>query len=225
MKIRPIITGTTGMVGKGVLLECLESEEVDSVLVVNRKPLGLTHPKLKEVIHGDFFNLDLVKAEMKGYDCCFFCLGVSSAGMKEQEYYRLTHDLTLSFARTFIEQNPGSVFTYVSGAGTDSTEKGRTMWARVKGKTENELLSMPFKAAYMFRPGFIEPMRGIKSSTKLYNALYVVLRPFFPLFRLMPKIATDTIRVGKAMIRVAVGGYDKKHLECQDINNIAKLTL
>ena len=223
--IRPIITGTTGMVGKGVLLECLESKEVDSVLVVNRKPLGLTHPKLKEVIHKDFFNLAPVKAEMKGYDCCFFCLGVSSAGMKEKEYYHLTHDLTLSFARTFIEQNPGSVFTYVSGAGTDSTEKGRTMWARVKGKTENELLSMPFKAAYMFRPGFIEPMKGIQSSTKLYNALYVVLRPFFPLFRSMPKIATDTIRVGKAMIRVAVGGYDKKHLECQDINNIAKSTL
>lgn len=225
MKIKPIITGTTGMVGKGVLLECLESEEVEAVLVVNRKPLGMQHPKLKEIVHADFFDLKAIAGEMKGYDCCFFCLGVSSAGMKEMEYTRLTYDLTLAFATTFIEQNPGSVFCYVSGTGTDSTEKGRVMWARVKGHTENALLAMPFKAAYMFRPGFIEPMKGIKSSTRLYRNMYVVLRPFFPLFRAMPKYATDTIRVGKAMIGVTARGYEKKHLECQDINNIAKQTL
>ncbi len=206
------------MVGKGVLLECLESDEVESVLVVNRKPLGLQHPKLKEIIHMDFFNLSGVKDEMKGYNCCFFCLGVSSAGMKEDEYAHLTYDLTLTFAKAFIEQNPGSVFTYVSGTGTDSSEKGRIMWARVKGRTENAILALGFKGAWMFRPGFIEPMKGIKSSTKLYNTLYIILRPFFPIFRAMPKYATDTSRLGKAMINVVLRGYGKKHLESADIN-------
>ena len=206
------------MVGKGVLLECLESDEVESVLVVNRKSLGMQHPKLKEVIHKDFFNLSDVKAEMKGYNCCFFCLGVSSAGMKEDEYAHLTYDLTLTFAKAFIEQNPGSVFTYVSGTGTDSSEKGRIMWARVKGRTENAILALGFKGAWMFRPGFIEPMKGIKSSTKLYNTLYIILRPFFPIFRAMPKYATDTSRLGKAMINVVLRGYGKKHLESADIN-------
>ncbi len=225
MKIKPIITGTTGMVGKGVLLECLESDEVEAVLVINRKPLGMQHPKLKEIVHTDFFDLSSIAEEMKGYDSCFFCLGVSSAGMPEKKYTRLTYDLTFAFAKTFIEQNPGSVFCYVSGTGTDSTEKGRVMWARVKGRTENALLAMHFKAAYMFRPGFIEPMKGITSSTRLYRNLYIVLRPFFPVFRAMPKFATDTVRVGKAMIGVAVRGYNKKHLECQDINNLAKKTI
>ncbi|MEI8006723.1 MAG: epimerase [Bacteroidota bacterium] len=225
MKIKPIITGTTGMVGKGVLLECLESDEVEAVLVINRKPLGMQHPKLKEIVHADFFDLSSIAAEMKGYDSCFFCLGVSSAGMPEKEYTRLTYDLTLAFAKTFIEQNPGSVFCYVSGTGTDSTEKGRVMWARVKGRTENALLAMPFKAAYMFRPGFIEPMKGIRSGTRLYRNLYIALQPFFPVFRALPKYATDTIHVGKAMIGVAVRGYEKKHLECQDINNLAKQTI
>lgn len=206
------------MVGKGVLLECLESDDVESVLVINRKPLGMQHPKLKEVIHKDFFKLSTVKAEMKGYNCCFFCLGVSSAGMKEDEYKHLTYDLTLTFAKTFIEQNQGSVFTYVSGTGTDSSEKGRIMWARVKGRTENALLALGFKDAYMFRPGFIEPLKGIKSSTKLYNTLYVILRPFFPIFRAMPKYATDTSRLGKAMIKVVLSGYEKKHIESADIN-------
>lgn len=188
MKIKPIITGTTGMVGKGVLLECLDSPEVESVLVVNRKPLGFQHPKMREVIHKDFFDLSAIAGEMIGYDTCFFCLGVTSAGLNEQEYTHLTYDLTLTFAKTFITQNPGPVFCYVSGAGTDSTEKGRVMWARVKGRTENALIAMPFKAAYMFRPGFIEPLKGIKSSTKLYNAMYVILRPLFPLSGLCPSM-------------------------------------
>ena len=222
MKIKPIITGTTGMVGKGVLLECLDSPDVESVLVVNRQSLGFQHPKIKEVVHKDFFDLSAIVEEMKGYDTCFFCLGVTSAGLTEQAYTQLTYDLTLNFAKTFISQNPASVFCYVSGAGTDSTEKGRVMWARVKGRTENALLAMPFKAAYMFRPGFIEPMKGIKSRTKLYNTLYVILRPLFPLFRAMPKYATDTVRVGKAMINVATKGYEKKLLECKDINTITK---
>ena len=223
MKIKPVITGTTGMVGKGVLLECLDSPDVESVLVINRKPLGLQHPKLREVLHQDFFDLSPVAAEMQGYDCCFFCLGVSSAGMKEQEYTRLTYGLTLTFAKTFISQNPGSVFCYVSGTGTDSSEKGSIMWARVKGRTENALLALPFKASYMFRPGFIEPLKGIESATRLYNVMYMILRPFFPIIRAWPKFATDTVRVGKAMIYVALKGYEKKHLECADINIISKL--
>ncbi len=210
------------MVGKGVLLECLDSPDVESVLVINRKSLGLKHPKLKEVLHSDFFDLAPVASEMKGYDSCFFCLGVSSAGMKEEEYTRLTYGLTLTFAKTFISQNPGSVFCYVSGAGTDSSEKGKVMWARVKGRTENALLALPFKAAYMFRPGFIEPLKGIRSATKLYNTLYIILRPLFPIFRALPKYATDTVRVGRAMINVGLAGYEKNHLECTDINIIAK---
>ena len=222
MKIKPIITGTTGMVGKGVLLECLDSPEVESVLVINRKPLELQHPKLKEVIHQDFFDLQPIAGEMKGYDSCFFCLGVSSAGMTEQAYAHLTYDLTLTFAKAFVAQNPGSVFCYVSGAGTDSTEKGRIMWARVKGRTENALLALPFRDAYMFRPGFIEPMKSIKSSTKLYNTMYIILRPLFPIFRAMPRFATNTVSMGQAMINVAIKGYEKKHLECNDINIISK---
>jgi len=221
MKIKAIITGSTGMVGKGVLLECLENEDIESVLVVNRKPLGLQHPKLREIIHKDFFDLSAISGEMQGYDCCFFCLGVSSAGMAEDVYTHLTYDLTLTFAKAFLARNPGSLFTYVSGAGTDSTEKGRSMWARVKGRTENALLALPFRAAYMFRPGFIEPMKGIKSGTRLYNALYIILWPLFPVFRAMPKYATDTIRLGNAMIKVACLGYEKKVLECTDINIIA----
>jgi len=222
MKVRAIITGTTGMVGKGVLLECLEDPEVEAILAVNRNPLGLEHPKLKEIIHKDFFDLTPVATEMKGYNACFFCLGVTSAGLSEEAYTWFTYDLTLGFAKTFITQNPDSVFCYVSGAGTDSTAKGRMMWARVKGRTENALLAMQFKDAYMFRPGFIEPLKGIRSSTRLYNALYVILRPLFPLFRAMPGFATDTVRVGKAMIKVVSKGHEIKHLECKDINNIAK---
>jgi uncharacterized protein YbjT (DUF2867 family) len=210
------------MVGRGVLLECLDSPDVASVLVINRHPVGITHPKLREVIHADFFDLTSIAGELKGYNACFFCLGVTSAGLAEKSYAHLTFDLTISFAKAFAEQNPGSVFCYVSGAGTDSSEKGRVMWARVKGRTENALLAMPFRSAYMFRPGFIEPLKGIKSSTKLYNTLYIILRPLFPFFRSMPKFATDTIRVGKAMINVATGGYQKNLLECIDINLIAK---
>ena len=224
MQIKVIITGTTGMVGKGVLLECLESPEVESVLVINRCPLEIQHPKLKEIIHPDFFDLTPIAPEMQGYDACFFCLGVTSAGLNEPDYARLTYDLTVTFAKTFIAGNPGSVFCYVSGAGTDSSEKGRMMWARVKGRTENALLAMPFKTAFMFRPGFIEPRKGIRSRTRLYNALYIVLWPLFPIFRMMPKFATDTIRVGKAMIGVAINGYVRKILECRDINILGETT-
>lgn len=207
------------MVGKGVLLECLEDDNISEVLLVNRQPIGMQHPKLKELIHKDFYELSPIKERLQGYDACFFCLGVSAIGMTEEQYSRVTYNLTIHFAETVI--NPGMTFIYVSGTGTDSTEQGRSMWARVKGRTENTLLKMPFKAAYMFRPGLILPMKGIKSKTGWYNAAYVVLRPLFPLMRKSASV-TDTIRVGRAMIEVALHGSDKKHLENRDINEVAK---
>lgn len=214
-----IITGTTGMVGKGVLLECLDHPEVEEVLVVNRHTIDMEHPKLKEVIHKNFDDLSEIKAQMQGYNACFFCLGVSAIGLSETEYNSITHDLTIHFAETVI--NDEMVFTYVSGQGTDSTEEGRMMWARVKGKTENDLLKMPFKAAYMFRPGVILPKRGVKSATKWYNALYVVTKPLFPLLAKLSSVTTS-IKVGKAMISVALHGYPKQHLENKEINDAAK---
>ena len=155
MKIKTIITGSTGMVGEGVLHECLQHPDVESVLVINRKPCGIIHDKLKEIILKDFFDLSQIENQLSGYNTCYFCAGVSSVGKKEDEYKRITYDLTMNFAKTLLRLNPEMVFTYVSGVGTDNTEKGRSMWGRVKGKTENDLLKLPFKAAYMFRPGYI----------------------------------------------------------------------
>ena len=222
MKIKAIITGTTGMVGKGVLLECLESAEVESVLIINRRPLGIEHVKLKEIVHGDFHDLSSIKSELEGYNACYFCLGVSSVGMKEESYSRVTYDLTLHMAETLVELNKEMTFCYVSGTRTDSSEKGRSMWARVKGRTENALLALPFKAAYMFRPGYIQPMKGIRSATKLYNTLYVVFKPLYPLFKsLFPKYVTSTVQVGEAMINIVSKGYEKKFLENRDINIVS----
>lgn len=219
MGLKVIITGTTGMVGRGVLYESLESEKVDSVLIINRQPLGITHPKLKEIIVTNFFSLGSLKGNLTGYDACYFCLGVSSAGMSEEKYSKLTYDLTVSFAEAVVKESPALAFFYVSGTGTDSSEKGRIMWARVKGRTENKILSMPFRDAYMFRPGFIQPMKGVKSKTKLYNALYVVFKPLYPLFNwLAPKYVTTSVNVGKAMINLSINPYDRKHLENNDIN-------
>ena len=223
MELQVIVTGTTGMVGKGVLMECLDHPEVTSVLVINRKSLGMNHPKLKEVIHSDFTDLTPIKEELKGYNACFFCLGVSAIGMSEKVYSKITYDLTLHFANTVLNLNPDMYFNYVSGTGTDSSEKGRVMWARVKGKTENALLAMPFKNAYMFRPGIILPERGVKSSTGWYNAAYVVLRPFFPLLKKLSSVTTS-VKVGKAMIHSVLYGYDKTVLENRDINVLAGRT-
>ena len=220
MKLNVIITGSTGMVGKGVLLECIDSPDVESILVISRSPIDVMHPKVKEIIHKDFFDLSSVRDQLTGYNACFFCLGVSSVGMKEAEYRRLTYDLTLGFAKVVLFLNPDMTFCYVSGAGTDSSEKGKSMWARVKGKTENDLLSLGFKAAYMFRPGYIHPMRGIKSKTPLYNAFYIVLKPLYPLLKRMPKYVTDNAIIGRAMIRVALSGYSKRVLESIDINHV-----
>lgn len=216
--MKVIITGTTGMVGKGTLLEAIRDPEVESILVINRSSIGLNHPKVKEVLHKDFFDLSPVRSELKGYDACLFCLGISSVGMSEADYRRMTYDLTIGFAKEVLAQNPGMTFCYISGSGTDGSEKGRLMWARVKGKTENDLLTLGFKAAYMFRPGYIHPMRGIKSKTPLYNTFYAILKPLYGLLKRMPKYVTDNITIGRAMIAVGLKGYTKGVLESLDIN-------
>lgn len=214
MKISVIITGATGMVGEGVLLECLEHPDVERVLIVNRKHYDTKHPKLKELLVPDFMDLSKVTDELKGYNACFFCAGVSSVGMKEPEYRHLTYDLTLNFAKTLTEVNPDMVFTYVSGSHTDSTEKGKLMWARVKGKTENDLFRLPFKSVYAFRPGVMKPTKGQKSIKTLYKIIWVL----YPLFRLLvPSQATTLKVVGRAMINCVLKGYPKQILEVDDI--------
>ncbi|MGC8751023.1 NAD(P)H-binding protein [Hydrotalea sp.] len=216
--IRVIITGATGMVGEGVLHECLQSEQVASILVINRRQIGLQHPKLTEVIHQDFMDVGVLASVVKGYDACFFCLGVSSVGMKEATYNQLTYTLTTGFARLLCEQNPNMVFCYVSGKGTDSSEKGVLMWARVKGKTENALLQMPFKAAYMFRPGIIIPTPGLKNTLKLYHYLGWLI----PLFKLMmPNSICSLQQIGKAMIRLVAHADAKRIIEVNDIKRVA----
>ena len=216
-----IVFGATGMVGTGVLIECLEDPRVRSVLVLGRQRCGVTHPKLREHIRSDFFDYGDAKADLKGHDACFFCLGVSVVGMTEAAYHRMTYELTLSAAKVLAELNPGLTFCYVSGEGTDSSERGRTMWARVKGKTENQLLRMPLNA-YLFRPGYIHPMKGVRSKTTWYQAFYNVAAPLYPLLkRLLPRHVTTTENVGRAMIRVAADGYSKRVLENPDINAIA----
>ena len=219
MKIKAIITGVTGMVGEGVLHECLLHPDVESVLVINRKPCGVKHEKLREIIHKDFFDLSTIENQLTGYNACYFCAGVSSVGKKEDEYTRITYDLTLNFARTLLKLNPDMIFCYVSGSGTDSTEKGRLMWARVKGKTENDLMKLGFKDAYMFRPGLIKPTKGLNNAYKSY----MFFTPFYPIFsKLFPKFVVTLEEIGLAMINVTLFGSDKKVLECKDIAQIAK---
>ncbi|WP_210486106.1 epimerase [Rufibacter aurantiacus] len=217
--INVIITGVTGMVGEGVLFECLQEPEVAQVLVVNRRPCGVVHPKLKEIIHQNFFDLSPIENQLAGYHACFFCLGVSSVGMKEAEYRHLTYDLTLHAAQTLARQNPQMVFCYVSGAGTDSSEKGRSMWARVKGKTENDLLKLPFKSVYNFRPAFLEPTPGMKNTSKYYKYIGWLA----PAVRVLAPHYISTLRdLGQAMIHVATKGYQKQILEVPDIKALAK---
>jgi len=220
MSIKVIITGTTGMVGKGVLIECLESQEVDSVLIINRSSAGVSHPKLTEIIHKDFSDLTSIKENLKGYDACFFCMGISSLGKNEEEYYRITYTMTEALAKLLYDINPGLVFYYVSGAGTDSSEQGKIMWARVKGKTENMIFGMGFKDAYAFRPGVIIPEKGVKSKTGWVNFLYVLTKPLFPLM-LKSKYVTSSSRMGKAMINSVLHPQELKVLENKDINELA----
>ena len=218
MKKRVIITGATGMVGKGVLLECLDHNSINEVLVLGRSPLNIKHPKLKELIHADFTDLTIISNQLSGYDACFFCLGISAAGMKEDEYKRVTYDFTLSLAKTLYKINPEMTFTYVSGEGTDSTEKGSSMWARVKGKTENDLLKLGFKQAFMFRPGAIIPLRGIKSKTKGYQFMYDYFMWMVKLIKFIaPNSVINTTQVGLAMINSMLKGYNKSILHPKDI--------
>jgi uncharacterized protein YbjT (DUF2867 family) len=219
MKI--LLFGASGMVGQGVLRECLLDPDVQSVLSIVRSPTGQQHPKLRELVHADFFDYSAIERELTGYDACFFSLGITSAGMTEQQYYHVTYDLTMEAAQTLARLNPGMTFIYVSGAGTDSSESGRTMWARVKGKTENALLHLPFKAAYMFRPGIIQPLHGITSKTKLYRIFYTVAKPIFPLLKaVFPRQITTTEQLGHAMLQVAKRGYPTPILESRDINTL-----
>ena len=216
-----ILFGATGMVGQGVLRECLLDRDIQQVVTAGRSATGQQHPKLRELTVPDLMDLTAVEPQLTGHDTCFFCTGVTSAGMTEEKYTHLTYDLTLSVAQTLARLNPNMTFLYISGAGTDSTEKGRSMWARVKGRTENALLRLPFRSAYMFRPGFIQPLHGVRSKTRLYQFLYDILAPIQPLLKgRLPKYITTTEQLGRAMITVAKNGYSKPILESLDINAI-----
>lgn len=220
--MKVVVTGASGMVGKGVLLECLDHPDVEEVLSVGRKSLSMTHPKLKELLHTDFSDFRPAQAELTGYDACFHCMGVSAAGMSEENYIQMTWGFSMALARIFLAANPGSKFTYVSGQGTDSTEKGRVMWARVKGKTENDLLAMAFSRAYMFRPGAIIPLRGITPSSKLYRFFIMNFRWLLYFIRwVSPRSVVTTTQVGKAMIHVVRDGYHKNIMDPADIQQLA----
>jgi len=219
--MKVILFGATGMVGQGCLRECLLDADVEIVLAIGRSPTGVQSAKLREIVHDNFLDFSTIESQLAGFDACFFCLGVSSVGMSEERYRHLTYDITLAAATTLSKLNPGMVFVYVTGQGTDPTEQGRLMWARVKGKTENDLLKLPFKAAYMFRPAGIQPLHGVKSRTAWVQAIYVVASPLLTwLDRVAPKYMTTTEQVGRAMIKVARDGYPKPVLESEDINRV-----
>jgi len=219
MKIWAIITGATGMVGEGVLHECLLHTEVESVLVINRRPCNVAHPKLKEIIHDNFYDFTKIKDQLTGYNACFFCLGVSSVGMKEEKYYHITFELTMALARTLNNLNPDLKICYISGVGTDSTEKGRSMWARVKGKTENSLLNLFVGKAYMFRPGYIQPTKGLKNTYKIYR----IAGKLYPVWKfLFPKYVSTLKEIGLAMINAVSKGSDKNILFSTDIVELAR---
>jgi uncharacterized protein YbjT (DUF2867 family) len=216
-----IIFGATGMVGQGILRECLLDPDVRSVLCVGRNPTGTQHPKLRELVRANLLDYSDIENQLTGFDACFFTLGVSSVGMAEDAYRRITYDVTLAAARALARLNPEMTFIYVSGAGTDSTEQGRVMWARVKGKTENDVLKLPFQAAYIFRPAGIIPLHGIQSRTALYRIPYTILAPILPgLKGRFPKYVTTTEQIGRAMLKVARTGAPKRVLESVDINQL-----
>lgn len=220
MDINAIIFGSTGMVGEGVLHQALLHPDVKSVLVINRRPCNVVHPKLKEIIHKNFFDYSDIEKEITGYNACFFCLGVSSVGMKEKDYAPVTYNLTMQAAQALSRLNPDMTFCYVSGEGTDSSEKGKLMWARVKGKTENDLLKLPFKSAFMFRPGMIKPIKGLKSTYTIYK----IAAPLFPLLiKLLPNFICTLADLGDAMIQSVLNGYSKNIIENNDIAILARM--
>lgn len=219
--LRPVIFGATGMVGEGVLHQALRHPAVESVLVVGRNPCNVRSTHLREILHRDFSDLTVLEKDLKGYNACFFCLGVSSVGMKEDEYRRITYNLTMAAATTLARLNPAMTFCYVSGAGTDSSEQGRLMWARIKGKTENDLRKLPFRAAYAFRPGFIRPIPGLRNAYPLAG----VLGTLYPvLHALLPGLMCTLEDLGTAMITSALRGYEKPILENKDITSLAQTT-
>ncbi len=217
-QISVIITGATGMVGEGVLHEALNDNRVKSVLIINRKPTGISHTKLREIVFNNFFDIQLIREELRGYDATYFCLGVSSIGKNEELFFKLTYILTLNFAKTVSEVNQGHCFCYVSGAGTDSSEKGKMMWARVKGKTENTLFKLPFRDVYNFRPGIIKPIPGLKNTHRLYKVLGFV---FYPLKWFAPNSYCSLSEIGRAMIHCTLSGFEKHTLEIRDIKEAA----
>ncbi len=222
--MKVILFGATGMIGTGTLIECLDEPRVEQVLSIGRTATGRDHPKLREVVRDDMWRLDDLERDLSGFDACFFCLGVSSAGMSEAEYHRITHDLTLAVAELLARINPGMTFCYVSGEGADSSERGRTMWARVKGKIENRLFELPLQV-YIFRPGYIQPVKGARSKTKLYQLFYALFSPVYPLLkRLMRERVTTTEEVGRAMIAVAMEPPGRRILENPDINGLSELS-
>ena len=217
--MKAILTGATGMVGEGILHECLKSDAINEVLVVGRKSCGISHPKIKELLHKDFFNFSSVESQLSGYDACFFCLGTTSVGKSEEEFTEVSYTLTMNFAETLSKVNPNMTFCYISGAGTDSSEKGKTMWARVKGKTENDLMKLPFKKVFNFRPGYLQPIKGMK----LTHSYYKWLSWMYPFFQLVfPMFVSRLEELGQAMINAASKGYNKNVLEVKDIKILAK---
>lgn len=222
--MKAILFGASGMVGQGVLRECLLDPDITTILAIGRTPLGQQHEKLREIVRADLFDVAPIEDQLRGYDSCFFCLGVSSAAMTEADYRRVTYDLTLAAAQTLARLNPDMTFLYISGLGTDSTGRGRTMWARVKGQTENALLRLPFKGAYMFRPGYIQPLHGVKSKTNWYRLLYAIVSPIYPLVQtLFPNYVITTEQLTRAMILVARHGAPKPVLEIEDIRRCSPL--
>lgn len=221
MKI--LVFGASGMVGQGVLRECLRATDVADVRAVGRSASGLQHPKLSELAHADLLDWGGAQAQLQGYDACFFCLGVSAGGMTEAQYTRVTHDMTLVVATALVRVNSAMTFIYVSGAGTDSTAHGRSMWARVKGRTENALMRLPFKAVYLFRPGIIVPLDGIRSKTRAYRLFYSLTRPIWPLVMpLLPNLVATTRSIGLAMLEAARHGAPQPILEVADIATLSR---
>ena len=223
LPMKVLLFGATGMVGQGVLRECLLDPGVEGVTAVGRRPTGVSHPKLRDLVHGDLFDLSPLERELAGFDAGFYCLGVSSVGLTEAAYRRVTRDLTVAVAETLVQLNPSMTFVFVSGAGSDSTERGTSMWARVKGEAENAVLRLPFKSVCVFRPGIIIPLHGIESRTAFYRVFYALARPLLPLLeRLLPDYVTTTEKVGRAMVRVARDGRPKPILGIADINALAQ---
>ena len=220
--VRVVLFGATGMIGGGALIECLADPRVTAVTSLSRASTGASHPKLTEVLHRDFFDLQPVAAHLPGHDACFYCLGVTAVGLDETSYSRMTYDLTLVAARAYLAANPAGTFCYISGAGADSSERGRTMWARVKGRTENTLLKLGLSRVYLVRPGFIQPVNGVRSKTAWYQAFYTAVAPLSPLIRLLlPGLATTTALLGRALIQLGLKGFSRPIVTTRDINRLA----